>query len=556
MKFPLPCLWLLSLLLPLVLPAQALLGERRLKEHEANEVWPYPYDGFSLQGVQTFIPFDPLAATDPGHFVQLWKPRRGSYRDRRLTAYNLFLEQLWETELELGRNETILHFMPADTLVLLLSTEFDYSQKAHTARARTYGASSGQLYRDTIVWTVFGESDLEILFSPSPDGQQLLLYHYYQDKALRRVSRHYDHVHWDDRPGYKARHAEHLTYLLIDPQLTPQAQGTFDLRTRRRLVLDCRPDDAGHVYVTVHERPKQLHVYQRRRGDSTQRHLVYEDFVRLEYLTNDRYAHLPPLAGRGQRFYVSMGEVQRRGRMRGTRAFRVVCFDFARGEVDLRREAEVTSTLLVAVQKQREAFDLRPLRRFENYVLRDLIEMSDSSLWLITQHTEEHSIRTGGDPLRPDSPTRTQYKMEDLILFEFDPGGRVRQALIVPSEQQVNGPLAYASAPYFLHSDPQRKQLRLITREPSGDKRHGPERFFYRFIDLPSAHVSPRLQLYEGKRRNQYFLKAYAQWMNPDILTFMMMDGDNGQRYLVVVNVAAEPDPEGDEEKKRRWWER
>ncbi|RMG72627.1 MAG: hypothetical protein D6722_05150, partial [Bacteroidetes bacterium] len=137
-----------------------------------------------------------------------------------------------------------------------------------------------------------------------------------------------------------------------------------------------------------------------------------------------------------------------------------------------------------------------------------------------------------------------------------DPEGRIRQALIVPTEQDAEGPLGYTHAPYFLQVDRARKRLQLITREPSGEKRNGPERFFYRTVDLETAVVSPALQIYEGQRRNQYFLKAYAHWLNPDILAFMMMDGDHGQIYNVVVNVAAEPDPDGDEEKRRRWWER
>ena len=538
------------------LSAQALLGERRLKEVETQDTWPYPYDGINPQGMPLSIPFDPMVQIDEGTFAQIWKPRRGSFRDRKLTAYNLFLEQLWEASLELAREEEVLHLMAVDTLVVLLTTDYDYGQKVHTARARSYGAASGLLHQDTVVWTVFGERDADILLTPAPDGQRLLLYHFYQDQTLRQVNRYYDYVGWDDRPGYKARQAEHLSYLLLDQHFGEFSRGRFDLRTRKRLALDCRPDNAGNVYVTVHERPRQVHVYQRRPGDSTQYHLGYSDFVKLEYLNDERYTHLPPLAGADQRLYLSVAEVQRRGRMRGTRAFRVVCFDFAKGELDLSREAEVTSTLLVAVQKQREAYDLRPLRRFEDYALRDLIQMDDGSLWLLVQHTETHTVRTGGDPLRADSPTRVQYELEDIILFEFSPQGKIRQAMVVPSEQEAAGPLGFTSGYYFLQVDRARKQLRLITREPSGDKRNGPDRFYLRLIDLNAATVSDPLLFYEGKRRNQYFLKAFARWMNPDILAFMMMDGDNGQIFNVVVNVAAEPDPEGDEEKRRRWWER
>ncbi|RMG75488.1 MAG: hypothetical protein D6722_00995, partial [Bacteroidetes bacterium] len=415
-----PILLLASLLIwPLWLPAQALVGERRVKEFETDESWPYPYESVTDQAIPLAIAFKPVVQLDGGSFVQVWKSRKGGFRDRMLTAYNLFLEQSWETEVKLDREEDIIYLMHADTLVYLVSRAYDYGKKIHQARARAFGVESGVLQQDTIIWTIFGERDIDMMAVSSPDGEQVLLFHLYQDEPMRQVGITYGEVGWDDRAGFKARQAAHLNYLLLDRRLGTRAVGQFDLPVRKRLVVDCRPDDAGNVYVVQHERPRQLHVYQRRPGDTTQYHLAYDSFVKLEYLSDHQHAHLPALAASGQRLFVSMGVVQRRGRMRGTKAFRLIGFDFARQEVDVRREAEVTSTLLVAVQKQREAYDLRTLRRFEDYALRDILEMDDGSLWLMVQHTEAHNMRPVGSEFGPrvSHTVPISYEMEDLILF-------------------------------------------------------------------------------------------------------------------------------------------
>ncbi|MEL6627108.1 MAG: hypothetical protein AAFQ92_16415, partial [Bacteroidota bacterium] len=72
--------------------------------------------------------------------------------------------------------------------------------------------------------------------------------------------------------------------------------------------------------------------------------------------------------------------------------------------------------------------------------------------------------------------------------------------------------------------------------------------WFYCYFSSSSGSIarltSPRKLVYERKRRNQYVLDAFIEWLNDDLICFIALDGDQGAAYLVTVNLAMEPEEE------------
>ena len=164
--------------------------------------------------------------------------------------------------------------------------------------------------------------------------------------------------------------------------------------------------------------------------------LEYEEFSDLKEIQEDYTTHFPPATGENERLYITLAERVLRGKRKGTKAFQIINFDFEKEEVDLTRKVEVTSTLLVSAEKQREKFGLRPLKRFDEYLIRDIVEMEDRSLWLITQKYQSTDYRSAAGR---DQALRTSYEqnIEEMVLYEFDSTGNITQVIFVPSSQRT-----------------------------------------------------------------------------------------------------------------------
>jgi hypothetical protein len=94
---------------------------------------------------------------------------------------------------------------------------------------------------------------------------------------------------------------------------------------------------------------------------------------------------------------------------------------------------------------------------------------------------------------------------------------------------------------YEAFLDTAQQRMHLLTREASGDNMRGPDRLYYRQVNLATGRVSRRILLFEGDRRNQYWVRGYTTWLTPAIATFLIIDGTKGKPLLVSANLEAEP---------------
>jgi hypothetical protein len=544
MKYPRIWLWLAWFCLIFPSFGQDILATRELEDFESEPGEVYPFERWGQAGNAQFLAHEPILRLEDGSFALLWKPDKINSRLRQITRYNLLLEERWTLGWELDRNEYILGMMQRADTLLVLTSDYEFFQQQHLIRARRFDLEEGKALEAELIEVVQGRQYEEILYAPSPDGQRFALYYLGHEKALRRVGFSYTYVDHADELGYFAYKARHIFVSTYDARLRPTRQDTLTLPTRRHVLVGCDLDDQGNFYAYLFRRKgkgKVKVLYSPATGGETKM-LSYDPDLRDVYDFLDGYrSHLPPELGRPGRVWWAFTDRKKRGKERGIKGYQVVLFDFEREEVDLRREVPITSTLLVAAEKQREAYHLRPMRRFDEYRVLDVMELPNDHCWLITQKYVYTNFNTTnmGYPRRE----HIEERAEELILFEFDAEGQIRQALVVPSVQYARNANERLGLYYEAHLDTANQILHLLTREASGEKMRRPDRLFFRQIDLRSGLVSPRQLLFEGERRNQYWVKAYTTWLTPVIATTLVLDGSNSTPLLISTNVVAEPRP-------------
>ncbi|MEL7534886.1 MAG: hypothetical protein AAFN10_26525, partial [Bacteroidota bacterium] len=279
--------------------------------------------------------------------------------------------------------------------------------------------------------------------------------------------------------------------------------------------------------------------------------LTYEGFVERQELNEAYYTHFPPtISAKGKRLYIAHAEREIRGKLKGTQAYQVVNFDFDKAVVDLSRRIDINSSLVVTVEKQREDFGVPPLKRFDGFMIQEIIEMPDDRIWLLTQKFDAHQY--AGSPTEFGPMAAQEHVIGEMILYEFAPDGEVRQALIIPSFQRSQNLYEKAGEFYSYHLDKENGILSVLTREPSGKKLRGPDRLYTRIVDLNSSEVSNRSKIYEGLRRTQYYLRPYTVWHNNFLVSFVVLDGEQGEAWLVSVNLLGEPAEEDEDAPRAR----
>ncbi len=536
--------WLLLMITGLCLRAfsQDILATREREDFETDpgEISPYEYWGQS-QNAQ-FLAHDPTIRLDDGRMAMLWKPDKINSRLRHLTCYNLLLEEAWTIDWELDRNEYILGMVQQSDTLSIITADYEFFQQQHLIRVRRFDLQAGQALGPKLLSIVTGRQYEEVLFSQSPDGEQFVLYYLGHERKNRRVGFSYGFVDHQAQIGYLAYKVRRVYFSTYDRSLQPQRRDTLLLPTRRHVLVGCDVDDAGNFYAYLFRRKGKVKVFCSPSDGGESQMLAYDPELRDVYDFLEGYhSHLPPELGQAGHVWWAFADRKKRGRDRGIKGYQVVQFDFNQQEVNLSRRVPITSTLLVAAEKQREAYSLRPMRRFDEYRIFDLIELANGHTWLITQkYVYSHFNTTAnlGFPRREQSEER----VEEMILFEFDAQGRIQQALVVPTVQYARNPNDHLGLYYHAHVDTARQVLHLLTREANGAKMRRPDRLFFREIDLRTGKVSSRTLLYDGERRYQYWVKAYTTWLTPVIATTMIIDGSRGKPYLISVNVDATPE--------------
>jgi hypothetical protein len=526
------------------LSAQAVLGELRQKHFETKTP-VYPYRQIDSRMDMLFLEHDPVVRTSEGTFVMLWRDRRDSWDDRTLTHYNLFMDTLWEQKLELMHQEELVHLFHQDSLICLVTVDYSNKLDRHQVMVRRYSLATGQDQGMAFLHQTENRNDRQIFWASSPDKQRFTFFHFEHADPRKRINLYYDYVRRDGKTGYKANRVGRVRFSTYDRDLVLLDSGSVTVANKRWSVVDAQPDNAGRIYVTAFGKRGVVHVLQYDPATGQQRALFDKDFGDRQDFADYYFSHLPPRVDGQQRLFLAKSERKAHGRDRGTKAFEVVCFDFAKESMDYSRRLEVSATLRVEVNKAREAVDLRPEKRFDSYRILDLILSPEGDVWLLTQKTMFQQFRVSV------YDTFQRYEaikdMEDMLLFHFGPASSYQGHIFVPTELRMAAGLDRTPIFPALDYDAERDVLRMVMREGSGEKRRGPERIYARIVDLAGKRVSDRMLLYEGRRRRQFLVQAYVEWLNPAIVSLLMMDGEDGRFFQANVNILTAPEEEPEE---------
>ena len=527
--------------------AQAVLASQKMKDFEADESDLFPYESLGPNGIYPFLTFDPALKLSDGSFFMIWKPNKISSRLFRVSRYDLLLNNDWEVEFELDRNEDVLAVFehPKTQEVLVLSLQQEFFQRRFIFRSRRVDMSDGKVSAPAILEIIENRQVEDVFLQWAPDRQSFALYQLQNLSSLRPVSLEYDYVDQNQELGYRAYRCESIHFTVYQTDLSVVREGMMPVPDRKHVLLGCLLDNDENFYAYLHQRKTSFKVVQSHHETDEVRTLeLLDEAPELMDLGDGEHAQLPLSVGNEERIYWALADLKRRGFDRGIRSYQVVCFDFKNELVDQSREVPVNSTLLVAVEKQRAAYRLRPIRRFDNYQIREVIEMPDKSVWLMVQQYISSDLPGTPGPDYP-YPRPMEERVEEIVMFQFDSLGEIQKALVVPSTQYLRGYVARLGGFFQYRLDTVEQVLHMLIREADGEKFRDPDRMFYRRIDLESGQIGRRQKVHEGERRNQFWVQAYSTWMTPGILTFLMLETNDGPAHLVTVDLQAEPEPLG-----------
>jgi hypothetical protein len=521
--------------------AQQLMGEAKWKNFSTEPPWIYPYESLEWGSSHIYKTHDPLIRTGEGEFVCIWRPERRASEMRLLRKYNLFAEEQWEREVELAHNEDIVHsYVLGDTLYLLCGG-YQFAGNIHTLRARAFSLKDGSPLFERDLWLYPGRDNEPLIWEVSPGGERILAWHFTRSRQPHRIRVYSDYVRQQDQvPGFKAAQAEGLLFRVWDQRLSLRAEGTVALEGPRCTWFDGQIDGQGRIYFSGYEKKRGL-LALRYDPLRQERRLLAWDGLSDPLDFRDIYQALtPPSLGQDGRLYLAVSERKALGPFRGLRQWQLPCFDFDAGAMDLSRRVEIQAGVIVQVEKAREQAGLRPQGRLEYYLPVRLFETSSRWTWLITQRYSRSERNHYSDPAAHRA--QIEQRAGEVVFFGFDPAGRFARLLVLPTEH--HSMIFYEQLCLMADIQPGQADsiLHVLTREPSGEGFRGNERIFHRQVNLSSGEISPRLAVYEGRRRDQYFLPAYVEWLNDDILSLLLIDSEHSDPLLLTINLAQEPE--------------
>ncbi len=516
--------------------AQTIIGQHKLKDYSVvDEI--YPYGWIEYAGDLYALASRPVIRLSESEFVYLWKPSFGA-KKRFLTCFNLLTEVQWETAFTVNRNEEIFHLFHEGDTIFTLGYRFRVNDKSHLIVVRKYDKVKGEFLGEEVIFHQNGRENDLIGFDLSPDSSQLIVFHFEHEKNNKNPRNYLSYPFSDGQLGFRVSNASHLAYVAFDRAMKEIHKGKVELDAsfkNKTAVIDCQVGNDGAIYTTVFQEPSTLKIIHFESATSTQSELIYPNFS--EPFKDAPYAaHLPIVVGASGKAYAAHAD---REKLRGkwyTRGFQVVTFDFDQDTVTLVRKAEVGSGLQVQISKSREEASLRPVTVFDQYLIKEIIEMPDESVVLLTQKYESFNVRTAMNPNGLAIPPAYQSLAEEVLLFEFDPTGKPQKAIIIPMRQKASSRIEKICRFYSHHINLETWEMQMITWEDSGERLRQPPRIFYRNINLREGTYSSRQPLYEGKRRNQFYLRAYTLFLNPGVAVLMVLDGD-AEKHPQVVSV-------------------
>ena len=517
----------------LFLPLAFLNGQNIIKEveledfFEENEI--YPFDFIHRSSPFFYKMHTPTYRLSENDFVMVWRADDFHVEERILVRYNLLLEEEWKVEFELRKEEEIEYIFHRDTLLYLLTIEYDLQQKEHRALARSFSLATGDKKNTEILFSRKGDWQDDLFIAGSPDMSRIMVYYYDHTDQRKKSRTFFDYIHPDGSLGERTIRTNFISYKMMDQRLRTISMDTIplpDIPKLRPVFLGTLIDDDGKVYISYHQKPETLKQIQYDPVTKSQRELAYDQFPRFWEDIKDSDILLPRSVAKNQRLYAAyanQGKRQLSGKQ--IKGFQVVTFDFQTNEVNLSRKVDINSTVLIQISKARDQAGLRPINKFRNYRLQESIELPDGSFMLITQKIleENYSSRTNAYfEIGNRQSMNFAYELEDLILFLFDPEGNFRRMIVVPTSQQIENDMDQIGWFYEKHLDWENTTLHLLTHEDDGDNFKDPKRLFYRKIDLRTGEVGERVQVFDHKRRKHLFAKSFTTWLNNNVVTTLM----------------------------------
>ncbi|MEL6252696.1 MAG: hypothetical protein AAFR87_11845 [Bacteroidota bacterium] len=510
-----------------------------MKRFPTEAPWVYPVALGSLDGTDMYISFNPALKLNSGQFLHLWKPERTRYKNRRLNKYNVFQEQIWECDFELEDEESIDYYFVEDDKIYVMGSVGKRSSKEQMIIAHVISLDSGKVEQIRVVHNQRIKSDQTLYFAVSPDQTKLLYYYFQHERPGTFARANYNFIRQDNRIGYRYKNVDKMHLLIYDRQLNLLAEGTLKGTSRKASIMDCQIDNEGNVYSLSYEKPGTLEALQYHMESGEQKKIKYEEFLQPNDMFNRFNTRMPTYVGSGEKLYLPKANRKGYGRDRGTKAYELICFDFETEELDLKRKININPGLQIEIEKQRKELGLRPLKRFDEYLMRDIFETADGNMWFLVQKYHTSSLENPQNANYWEEAVNN-YELAEFILFQFSPEGKAVKALIIPSYQRISGYMERLFFDYHMQIDKEKGKISMLTYEPSEQKFRGPERIFFRSINLNTGEISQKKKIYEGERRYQFFLNPYTVWLNEDLLSFIMIEGDNGSAYRVSVNLAEE----------------
>lgn len=508
------------------LPAQDIIGQLRLKDCSVEKSI-YPYGWLNYAGDFHEVGFKPTVKLNDSDFAYLWKPKMGFHK-RNLTVFNLLMEKKWEIEIKLQDEEEIFSIFKEEENIILLSYTFKSLERVHRITARKFNAVDGEFVATHFIYEYAGKGYQVVGYDFSEDSSKLVFYHFLDDDDNKKVKNLIDYPYSGGGAGFKVTNTTKASYQVLNRNLDNLYQGEMELvsfQKAKSFVVDGQVDNEGNVVFSVFQKPNFLSIHRldiKTQTKSVLRHEGFPDpFEHAPYA-----AMLPPLLGKDGRVYAAYAGRERMRGKRYTRYFKVINFDFEKGIVDSSRTIPITSSFQVQLNKSREAVNLRPETVFDHYLIRDLIELDDGKLWMIAQKYER-----GTQPKRMSASNINLddiyvSTMEEILLFEFEPTGKIHKVIMIPMLQQAIIPMERVSRFYTYQLDKQNQLIHLITREYNGEKHTQPPRIFYRKIDLETGTYTDRKQIFNGRKRTQYYLRDYTLFLNPFVAILTVIDGD------------------------------
>ncbi|MEZ4685503.1 MAG: hypothetical protein R3B47_05415 [Bacteroidia bacterium] len=510
---------------------QDVIESRRFKDYSMED-GPYPMVMFDYERATWAATHQVAARISDKEFVYLYEPRFSNFRERKIRRFDLNLKVVWESEFRLDREELIFHFFVAGDRIQVLSSQYHFRASAWEIHHRSFSTENGELLSESSLMVISGGPRQPVGYSYSPDSSKILLY--YLDGKTRDNGRY---TFNSGLPGLRVNRADGLIFHIYDNQMNLVDSSQMALELERRdgaQFLDATLDDAGNVYATMYEKDNSLRVVGWLREQGRQLELTYNGFPepwdgQFPYMT-----YLPLKAGIPGRVHAAHALRERnRGRWE-TQAFKLVTFDFNEGKVLDEFEAPMNSSLLVEIGKARESINLKPEVVFDRYKIKDLLPMKNGKVWLLAQKHEVSSQNrfSGGQIIGRDY----QITEEELLLVGFEKSGKPEGAIIIPLRQRAIRERAAFSMQHRYLVDPETQEVLLLTWEASGDRFRGQERLYHRRINLQEGSVSTRKQIWEGRRRDQYFIAPYMLWLNDETMVGLTIDGETN-RYPVLISV-------------------